>query len=112
MSPIALAALTAVASATGSLDLSGVPPMSPLAVEMLIWACTRSGGLRDFPNVDREPQREVIALFHADGVVDRSDYLAGATEKGRAWMALICATPVPVLVERYMDPRTKDLIDA
>jgi hypothetical protein len=77
--------------------------MSPLAVEMLIWFCTRAPEAGAFHNIGRDPQQEIFAWFVREGVVDRGDEFARGTDKGRAWLAMVCATPMPV--QQWVDPR-------
>ena len=43
--------------------------MTPLALEMLIWARTRIDFCA-FPNISREPQQEIFASFRETGVLD------------------------------------------
>jgi hypothetical protein len=74
--------------------------MSPLAVEMLVWFATR---VEPYPDM-HSAQREVVAHFYLRGIVDRNDAFATATAKGRAWLSLICATPMPE--QQWVDPRT------
>lgn len=82
--------------------------MTPLALEMLVWFYSRSDGCSGFPNVERDPQQEIIRLFYAAGIIDRLDALAKTTEKGRAWMAMLLATPKPL--PTWFDPRTGEII--
>jgi hypothetical protein len=44
----------------------------------------------------------------ANGLVT-TDYKS--TIKGKAWVKMICATPLPVADERWIDPRTNDAIE-
>lgn len=78
--------------------------MTPLALEMLVWFCTRES-ITDFPNVSCQPQRDTISEFHRNGIVDRPDNLSRVTDKGLAWLALIRETPMPV--QLWVDPRTR-----
>jgi hypothetical protein len=78
--------------------------MSPLAVEMLIWFCTRGAEAGPFHNIGRDPQQEILSWFLRDGIIDRGDEFARATDKGKAWLSLILNTPMPV--NRWTDPRS------
>jgi hypothetical protein len=84
--------------------------MSPLAIEMLIWFCTRAAEAGPFPNLKtHEPQKEIRNWMLADGIIYCPEPLGAepiyqATEKGQAWLAMMCSTPMPE--QRWADPRT------
>lgn len=84
--------------------------MTPLALEMLIWFCTRAAEAGPFPNLKtHEPQKEIRNWMRADGIIEPWDDLSPepvyrATERGQAWLRMILATPMPVL--QWIDPRT------
>lgn len=77
--------------------------MTPLAVEMLIWFCTRTPEAGPFHNIGRKPQQEIFSWFLREGIIDRGDEFAHATDKGRAWLEMVCATPMPE--QQWIDPR-------
>lgn len=83
--------------------------MTPLAVEMLIWFCTRPPEADVFPSLKtHEPQKEIRNWMIAEGVIEPWDDLSTeplyrATDKGQAWLRMICATPMPV--QLWADPR-------
>jgi len=83
--------------------------MSPLALEMLIWFCTRAAEAGPFPSlITHEPQKEIRNAFLADGIIEPWDKdstipVYRATEKGRAWLSIILNTPLPIQV--WTDPR-------
>lgn len=80
--------------------------MSPLAVEMLIWFCTRAvPDSEPFPNISREPQQEIIRWMHDAEIIRYTGHAdkPEGTERGRAWLAMICDTPMPV--KQWIDPR-------
>ena len=79
--------------------------MTPLALEMLIWFSVKApSALKDFPNIDRDPQQDILDWFVNDGIVDRRDF-PNVTTKGRAWLEMILHTPQPV--QAWLDPRTE-----
>jgi hypothetical protein len=83
--------------------------VTPLAVEMLIWFCTRAvPDCQPFPNIERDPQQEIIRWMLDADVIRTSGHSNKpmATEKGRAWLELICATPMPI--HKWADPREDD----
>ena len=43
-------------------------------------------------------------LWNLNLIKPTKENVFGATEKGKAWVAMICATPIPVL--EWLDPRT------
>lgn len=77
--------------------------LTPLTILMAIHLVTRGDGLAGYPNVDRPPQKEVIAWFFVHGIIDREDLQGRATDKAKAWVDLICQTPMPV--QLWVDPR-------
>lgn len=86
--------------------------MTPLALEMLIWFCTRATpDAGPFHNIHRDPQQEIMQRFLDDGIIRNTRHkdMPTATDKGMAWLKLICATPVPV--QQWIDPRTYDVGD-
>lgn len=83
--------------------------MSPLAVEMLIWFCTRAPEAGPFANWSLQPQQEITSWFHRQGVIDRGDESARATDKGRAWLSLILNTPMPA--QSWIDPRNGKTVE-
>lgn len=80
--------------------------MTPLALEMLCYFCTRAVPEADpFPNIHREPQQEIVKWFLDAEVIRTTGHKdkPEATDKGRAWLELILQTPMPV--QRWADPR-------
>jgi hypothetical protein len=83
--------------------------VSPLAVEMLVWFCTRSWQAGPFPNLTtHEPQKEIRNWMLAEGVIEPfeptgSEPVYQATERGQAWLRMITETPIPV--QKWVDPR-------
>lgn len=80
--------------------------MTALAVEMLIWFCTRSDEAGPFEGVyDREPQKEIVSEFMADKIIMQGStpLTYRATPKGQAWLKMICETPMPI--QQWIDPR-------
>lgn len=80
--------------------------MTPLALEMLIYFCTRAvPDCEPFHNIQLAPQQEIFwwmidaDIIRSTGHRDKPE----ATDKGRAWLALICETPMPV--QQWADPR-------
>lgn len=78
--------------------------MTPLALEMLIWARTRFDFCA-FPNLSCAPQQEIFASFRETGVLDERYRL---TPLGDAWLSSILATPLPLM--RFVDPRTNEVV--
>jgi len=85
--------------------------MTPLALEMLLWFCTRTAEAGPFPNLKtHEPQKEIRNWMLADGIIEPWDFFSRepiyrATDKGRAWLDMILATPMPE--QKWVDPRTE-----
>lgn len=80
--------------------------MTPLALEMLIWFCTRAPEAGPFENIRLGPQSEIVEWFLRDGIVTQEPVpllVYRATDKGHAWLSLILATPMPKQV--WVDPR-------
>lgn len=83
--------------------------MTPLALEMLIYYCTRSQpAAGPFPNERMEPQKEILRNLRAKEVLVEQQVGDGntyheATAKGQAWLAMILETPLPV--QQWIDPR-------
>jgi hypothetical protein len=76
--------------------------MTPLAIEMILhFHITRE----PYPNSHCGPQQEILKEFLDRGLIefplDIGQYRT--TEKGAAWVEMICATPYPVI--RFVDPR-------
>lgn len=59
------------------------------------------------PRVDAPAVKDAIIKFTRAGILKESDKKGGyeVTERGYAWIDLICLTPYPVQV--WIDPRTK-----
>ena len=74
--------------------------MTPLALRMLIEACTSGDGIHATPHLTNEPQTQILVWFGQQGIVDHKGM---ATAKGRAWLDLILETPMPI--QRWIDPR-------
>jgi hypothetical protein len=83
--------------------------VSPLTIEMLIWFCTRAPVEGNgFPNIGLGPQCLIVNQFMDEEIIEIPDGMEGrglftATDKGRAWLEMICATPMPV--QQWIDPR-------
>jgi len=72
--------------------------MTPLAMEMLIWFHTRSFLAGPFPNIEREPQQEIVAWFLRAGIIEQVESIRDtytATSKGSEWLARALQTPIP-----------------
>lgn len=85
--------------------------MTPLALEMLIWFHTRAAAAGPFEGLERGPQSEIMRQFLTEGIIEPYDGTSPAhtyrtTDKGRAWLDMILATPQPRLV--WADPRLAD----
>ena len=86
--------------------------MTPLAVEMLIWFCTRAPEAGPFPNIKtHEPQKEIRNHFLEEGIIEpvgaySSEPVYRATDKGQAWLTMVCGTPMPE--QRWVDPRSDE----
>lgn len=83
--------------------------MTPLALEMLIWFCTRAVPAADpFPNIEREPQQDTIRWMLDADVIRTTGHKnkLEATDKGHAWLVMIRETPMPV--QMWVDPRKSD----
>lgn len=85
--------------------------MTPLAVEMLIWFCTRAPEAGAFPNLKtHEPQKEIRNKMLNDGIIFcpyplGTEPIYKATEKGQAWLKMLCETPQPIPEQHWVDPR-------
>jgi hypothetical protein len=80
--------------------------MTPLALEMLVYFCTRAVPEADpFPNIHLNPQQEIVRWMEDAGVIRQSGHKDKpiATDKGRAWLDMILETPMPV--QQWIDPR-------
>ena len=83
--------------------------MSPLAVERLIFCCTRAPEAGEYQNIGREPQQEIQGWFIRDGVVEWTGKSYRATDKGRAWLNMMCSTPQPKM--QWVDPRSNEAVE-
>ena len=82
--------------------------MTPLAVEMLLWFHTRATAAGPFRGITSEPQTEIVRQFILAGVFQRENEgpnLYSTTDKGKAWVEMILATPMPIPVQVWRDPR-------
>lgn len=87
---------------------------SPLTIEMMLHAyCSAAPWPRkDAPAcVEVHSWLRVYELIEDEATTSdwKWDGMMKATEKGRAWVHLICSTPVPI--QTWVDPRTKEIID-
>lgn len=78
--------------------------MTPCEIEVMLWCC---GHLDPHPKFLYPAILAAINKFEKLGLITRSERfnVFSATEKGKAWVAMICATPLPVL--EWLDPRTR-----
>ncbi len=86
--------------------------MSPLTLEMLCWLyCGRS--MKDMPGFYNESQQNIIAQFHEEGIAENKIIKGNnewkCTPLGEAWLRAILNTPIPEM--RFIDPRTKEIIE-
>jgi hypothetical protein len=69
--------------------------MSPLALKVLVECCVsgKPGTNMMFEQWNSDPAREIRQQFYRDGITNSDDT---ATDRGLAWLEIICSTPMPV----------------
>lgn len=61
------------------------------------------------PNADTQSVRCALSVLRLEGMIetDPDDVEVNrATERGQAWVEMICCTPYPERVTKWVDPRT------
>lgn len=88
--------------------------VSPLALHIAIHYATRCN---DFENMVSPAQVSIFEQFASEGILreptdeERADGWDNkwiATEKCRAWVSLMCKTPLPIQI--WIDPRNEEVV--
>lgn len=77
-------------------------PVTPLAIEMMMRFATQVDAF-SIEQRTAEACLETRTWFTENGLIEFNQWDAPATEKGRAWLTMICATPLPK--QKWIDPR-------
>jgi len=76
--------------------------MSPLAIRLILHVHAIAEPIE---NITSPAVKELMDEFLRDGLIATWDFGSGyqTTERGRIWVDMICATPIPVMA--WIDPR-------